>query len=279
MESKNTISNENQKEVLEQTQEPVQKATEEEVEEQVSNPSSEKDWYKIVYFSVFGFFSAIAQLAGGALVMYGIYYGAMSGYNRWFDTDGLIEVGERGYCYDPDNECFVKPIPNRRVVKGCMDIEYRPGDTIGVAQVGVDEYRYINFNTLSFINDKKFYRADVFRNGLALALDEDSIYHISTTGKIISSEASTWIYASVEEISYSEEDVDSDGDIIYEEIATGLYKYEDVNGKYGLMSSDFVRLTQPLFSDIMAKSKDYFFCEYLDSGLGILVDKNGNILK
>lgn len=279
MESKNTISNENQKEVLEQVLDSVLESPEEEVEEQTSDSTSEKDWFKIVKDSVFGFFYGLVGSILGIFMFLGFIYWIWIGYNRWFNTDGFIEVGERGYCYDLDNNCFVKPIPNRRVVKGCLDIDYRLGDTIGVVHVGEDEYRYINFNTLSFINDKKYFRADVFRNGVAIALGNDTIYHISTTGKTISSEPSAWIYASVEEISYLEEDVDSDGDIIYEEIATGLYKYEDVNGKYGLMSPDFVRLTQPLFSDITAKSKDYFFCEYLDSSLGIIIDKNGQVIK
>lgn len=279
MEANDLITSENQKEVKEQILESVQESVDEEVQEKTSDSTSEKDWFKIVKDAVFGFFYGLAGVILTLTMFLGFFYLLWEGYDRCFNTDGLIEVGERGYCYDPINECFVKPMPNRRVGKGCSDIYYGPGDTIGVVRVGENEYRYINFNTLSFIDDKKYFRADVFRNGVAIALRYDTLYHISAAGRIISSEPSTWIYDSVEEILYIKEEIDIDADIVYKEIATGVFMYKDINGYYGLMSSDFKRLTPAHFSDITAKSKDVFFCEYFESGMGCLIDKNGNYIK
>lgn len=54
---------------------------------------------------------------------------------------------------------------------------------------------------------------------------------------------------------------------------------EDSNGCNGLMSSDFKKLTPTLFTDITAKSKDVFFCEYIDSGMGVLIDWEGYMVK
>lgn len=248
-------------------------------QEHANNLPSEKNYFYIVYSSILAFFCISAQIFVGLLILYGICYGVKSGYNRWLSTDGFLEVGENGYCYDPRNECLVKPMPNRRIIKGCIDIEYRTGDTIGVVQVGENEYRYVNLNTLSFINDKKFFRADVFRNGTAMALANDTIYHISTTGEPVSTEPSERVYGSVEEITFPQEETDNDGYRFTKEVQTGLYRYDDVNGNCGLMSNEFVPLTKPLYSDITAISKGVFFCEYLESGLGVLIDKEGQIIK
>lgn len=92
-------------------------------------------------------------------------------------------------------------------------------------------------------------------------------------------EIPTWIYSSIEEITYSQYTEDSDGYCYYKDISTGMYMYEDAHHHYGLMSKDFVWLTKPLFSNITALSEDVFFAEYLDSGLGILLNKNGQIIK
>lgn len=55
--------------------------------------------------------------------------------------------------------------------------------------------------------------------------------------------------------------------------------YEDANHHYGLMSKDFVKVTEPVFSNITAKSEDVFFAEYRDFGLGVLINKNGVLIK
>lgn len=238
-----------------------------------------KDWFEIVKDATFGFFYAVGGILLVILFLYCTYYWMAMGYDRWLSTEGLIGVGERGYYYDPGNDCFVKPMPNRRVLEGCLTLECEDGDTIGIVKVHRGKYRYVNLNTLTFINEHSYEHAGQFRCGIAMAISNDTIYHVSANGRIISSEPSTWIYGSVENITYFQEETDSDGDSFTEEVSTGLLKYEDVSGNYGLMSSDFVRLTPALYSDITAKSKEVFFCEYIDSGMGCLIDKNGNFIK
>lgn len=251
----------------------------EQASEQSSNPSAKKSWFDIVYCSVWGFICAMARLFGGMLILYGIYYGIKSGYDRWFNMDGLVEVGECGYYYDSENDCFVKPCPHRRLMKGCLSLKYEIGDTIGIVQMRDEEYRYINLNTLSYINNKVYDCADVFRRGTAVALANDTIYYISPDGNTVSAEPSNWVYGSVEEITFMKEVSDRYSFTFDEPVSTGVLMYEDSNGYYGLMSSDFKKLTPALFTDITAKSKDVFFCEYIDSGLGVLIDRDGSVLK
>lgn len=269
MEPQEKISSEVQENEFEQVQET----------EQVSAEKATKDWFKIVKSVVLGFFFALAEVAMSALMLMGIGYLLIAGFDRWFSTDGLIEVGEHGYYYDPENDCFIKPMPNRRVLKGCYSLKCEDGDTIGVVQTHRRKYRYVNVNNLTFINEKSYDFADVFKNGVAIALANDTIYHLSTDGKTLTSEPSTWIYALVSEIIFFQWNKDSDEDDFTEITPTGVFMYEDQNGNFGLMSSDFVRLTPALYSAITAKSKEVFFCEYFDSGLGVLIDKNGNFIK
>lgn len=256
------------------------------VEEQALEPvenespvtSNEKNWFEIVYNSVLGFFAAIAVILFSLFLLAGLGYWCYEGYCRWFSTEGMYEVGDNGYYYDMEHQCFVKPMPNRCVLEGCINLESNE-DSIGVACFGKNDYRYINLNTLSFLNDHSYYRAELFRDGRALALAKDTLYVISTDGKTIKEESSTWIYSSIEEITYSQYQEDSDGYGYYKEISTGMYVYEDAYHHYGLMSNGFVKLTEPIFSDITARSEEVFFAEYIDSGLGILINKKGQILK
>lgn len=258
--------------------EKVEEQDPEPVKMESSNTSKMKDRFEIVYTSVLGFFAAIAVVLFSLFLLAGLGYWCYEGYCRWFSTDGMYEVGNRGYYYDIDHQCFVKPMPNRRVLEGCRSLEYSD-DTIGVACFGENAYRYINLNTLTYLNNRIYYRAELFRDGCAWALSKDSLYLISTDGKTIKEEASTWIYSSIEEITYSLYIEDSDGYGYYKDVNTGIYMYEDTYHHYGLMSKDFVKLTEPLFSDITAQSEEVFFAEYLDSGLGILINKNGQIIK
>ena len=252
--------------------------TQERNQDQEKENGTTKSCFEIVFCSVWGFICAMAQFIVGLLIIYGIYFGIKCGYDRWFDMDGLIEVGECGYYYDSENHCFVKPNPHRRLMEGSFSIKYEAGDTIGVVQIGNEKYRYLNFNKLSYINNNVYDYADIFRKGTAVALANDTIYYISPDGNTVSAEPSTWIYGSVEEITYMME-VTDDRLAYDEEVSTGILKYEDTNGYYGLMSSDFKKLTPALFTDITAISMDAFFCEYIDSGLGVLIDRDGNVLK
>lgn len=267
------------------TQDKITSEVKKEEMEQVLKPEMEnmeertKDWFDIAKDATFGFFFAVAWIILGITALYCAYSWTLIGYDWWFGSDGFIEVGERGYYYDSVNDCFVKPRPNRRVLKDCLSLKHENGDSIGIVQVRKGIYRYVNLNTLSFINKQSYEHADLFRNGVAIALANDTIYHISADGKTLSAEPSTWIYGSVEEITYLEDVGESDEDAFTEEVSTGLFMYEDTNGNFGLMTSDFVRLTPALYSDITAKSKEVFFCEYFDSGLGVLIDKSGNYIK
>lgn len=242
------------------------------------NASEKKDYFEIAYTSVLGFLCAILVFVAILFAIAGIGYLIKQGYNRWFCTDRMVKVGEKGYYYNAEKGAFYKIYPNRCALEGCKDLVFYEGDTIGVVQANRNQYRYINLNTLTFINEKSYYRADLFRDGRAVALSGDTLYVIAIDGHIVSSELSNWVYSEIEEITYYDRS-EIDGLIYYNEISTGVYKYRDVYNRYGLMSSDFKRLTPALYTDIVAKSKDIFFCEYLDSSLGILIDKYGKIVK
>ena len=244
----------------------------EKVEEQASN------WFDIVYNSVLGFIVAIAVALFSLFLLAGLGYWCYEGYCRWLSTEGMYEVGNNGYYYDLEHQCFVKPMPNRRILEGCRSLDSND-DSIGVTCFVQNDYRYLNLNTLTYLNNRHYYRAELFRDGRALALAKDTLYMISTDGKTIKEESSTWIYSSIEEITYSQYTEDSDGIGYYKNVHTGMYMYEDAYHHYGLMSKDFVKLTEPLFSDILAQSEEVFFAEYLDSGLGVLINKNGQIIK
>ena len=243
-----------------------------------SNASSKTNWFQVVYNSVLGFLAAIAVAAVFLFLLSGVGYWCYEGYCRWFSTDNMEIVGTNGNYYDLAHSCFVKPMPNRRVLKGCNRLDYDDGDSIGVACVGANKYRYVNLNSLTFLDDHIYYRAELFHNGRAFALSRDTLYLLSYDGKTIQKESSSWIYRSVEEIQMTGFYDDDEGPL-YREIPTGVYMYEDAYGNYGLMSSEFVKLTEPIFSNITPKSKDVYLCEYAYSEMGILVNRNGKILK
>ncbi len=238
---------------------------------------NKKDWFEIVYSSVLGFFAAIAVVLFSLFLLAGLGYWCYEGYCRWFSTEGMYEVGNNGYYFDPEHQCFVKPMPNRHFLEGCRSLESND-DTIGIVCRGENDFRYLNLNTLTYLNNCSYYRAELFRDGHALAMSKDSLYLISTDGKTIKEEAYTW-YSSIEEVTYSQYIEDNEGYGYYKEISTGVYMYEDAYYHYGLMSKDFVKLTEPLFSDITAQSEEVFLCEYLNSGLGVLINKNGQLIK
>lgn len=240
--------------------------------------SKEKDYFEIVYSSVLGFLCALLVFVAILFAIAGIVYLLDKGYDRWLSTEGMICVGENGYMYDRGHNCFVKPYPNRRVLQGCEWLIHDDMDSVGIVRMK-NQYRYINLNDLTFLNSQLYTKAEIFHNGRALAIAYDTLYTLSSDGSVITAEPSTWVYASIEEIMYIGEREDEDGGTFYSEIPTGLLRYEDTNHNYGLMSANFTRLTEPLYSDITAQSTEVFFCEYLNSGLGILIDKNGQIIK
>ena len=244
-----------------------------------TNVAGEKNYFDIVYSSILGFLCAISIFVLILFSIAGLGYWAYEGYIRWFSTEGMVEVGSNGYYFDAEHECFVKPKPNRRVLQGCHYLEHNAHDSIGIVRMDNNYFKYVNLNSLTFLDSRQYYKAELFRDGKALAMAEDSIYHISTDGKTICVESSMWVYASIEELKYEELAPDEDGYYYTKETPTGLLVYQDAHHNYGLMSADFARLTPAIYSEITAESKDVYFCEYLDSGLGVLVDRNGKILK
>lgn len=262
---------------------PVQQGGAEQEPPQEQKPetkvSDEKNYFDIVYSSVLGFLCAISVFL---LILFSIAclgYLGYKGYVKWFSTDGMRKVGTNGYYYDIKHGCFVKPMPNRRILDGFQYLVQNGYDSIGIVRMENDLYRYINFNTLTYLNDQQYYRAELFHNGKAIAITEDSLYHISTDGKTVCAESSMCVYASIKELNYVEIESDEDGYYYAKEKPTGLLIYEDAHHNYGLMSADFTRLTPADYSEITAESKDVFFCEYLDTGLGVLIDRTGLMLK
>ena len=261
---------------LEPHNEPVQEPIQEQQEQEPQSKATEdKNYFEAFYTSTLGIFAALVVIAIIFFAGMGLVYWGHKGYLRWFSTDGMVEIGECGYYYSPQRASFYKVHPNRCVLENCHDLKLNQGDTIGVVRVRKNQYRYVNLNTLSFINDKSYFKADLFRDGRALAIANDSLYIIAPNGQTITSEPCDWVYAGIQELSYMKE-IDS----YYQDVYTGMRTYEDIHGRLGLMSADYKRLTPALYSEITAESDSIFFAEYLDdSGLGVLLDINGHILK
>lgn len=261
----------------EQVQEDTPEQTKLTDEEQTQKPSK-KDWFDVMYKSALGILAAIGTILFYACIIGGGIYWIHRGYVRLFSTDYMMSVGERGHYYDLENACFVKPYPNRRVLKGCKSINYNDDDTICVAWMGYDKYRYVNMNSLTFINETIYSHAGLFREGSAIAYANDSIYRVMPDGSATVIEKPDGLYTSIEELEYMKPSEDDCDYLAYREISTGIYMYKSTNGRYGLMSSEFVRLTEPLFADITAQSESVFFCEYFEE-LGVLMDKKGKVIK
>ena len=246
-----------------------------------SNQTPQKDYFYMVYSSVLGGTAALIVIAVFVGLLFGLCYGAKSAYDYWFCMDNLIEVGTHGYYYDDENNCFIDPKPHRRLMQGCTLYSVSDNDTIAVVITNNNKYRYINLNTLSYLNDCHYQYADAFKEGRAVAFTKDTLYYIDTQGGTIASESTSWIYNSVRPLTYSQvKEYDEYGDYVNTvQIPTGIYIYEDINYYYGLMSADYVRLTQPIFSSVSALSVDAFLCEYHNSGKVVLVNQHGEIIK
>ena len=261
----------------EQVQENIPEQSKVTNEEQEPVPSK-KDWFDVMYKSALGILAAIGTILFYACIIGGGIYWIHRGYVRLLSTDDMTPVGTCGYYYDLENDCFVKPYPNRRVLKGCKSINYNDDDTICVAWMGYDKYRYVNMNSLTFINETTYSHAGLFRDGSAIAFANNSIYRVMPDGSATVIEKPDGLYTSIEELEYMKPSKDDCDYLAYREISTGIYMYKSTNGRCGLMSSEFVRLTEPLFVDITAQSESVFFCEYFEE-LGVLMDKNGKVIK
>lgn len=263
-----------------QTQEPIYPEMQEQDASQASTDlTPQKDYFSIALSTILGGATALTIIALCVGVIIAVFFGIQFGYNRWFSMDNLVAVGNAGYYYDAENHCFVDPTPHRRIIKGCTSLQYAGSDTIGIVQMDNDKYRYLNLNTLSFLNDHKYDYAYSFHNDRAMALIHDTLYYITPQGEVINSELSNWLYLSITPLTYFVKSEDEDGYTTTQYLHTNFYIYEDINHAYGLMSSDFTRLTQPLFSDISALTQNVFLCEYEYSEISVLVNQNGEIIK
>lgn len=263
-----------------QTQEPINPEMQEQDAPQASTDlTPQKDYFSIALSSILGGATALTIIALCVGVIIAVFFGIQFGYNRWFSMDNLVAVGNAGYYYDAENHCFIDPTPHRRVIKGCTSLQYAGSDTIGIVQMDNDKYRYLNLNTLSFLNDHKYDYAYSFHNDRAMALIHDTLYYINPQGEVINSELSNWLYLSITPLTYSIMSEDEDGYTTTQYLPTNFYLYEDINHAYGLMSCNFTRLTQPLFSDISALTQNVFLCEYEYSEISVLVNQNGEIIK
>lgn len=96
--------------------------------------------------------------------------------------------------------------------------------------------------------------------------------------KIINS----FVVDNIIELSYTEEEryENRDGEIIYieKEIKTGLFSYR-VGGRCGLMDSSCRRLTEPLYSRIIAVNKNLYRALLLDSYSEVILNSQGEVMK
>ena len=92
----------------------------------------------------------------------------------------------------------------------------------------------------------------------------------------------TFVLDSVYELSYEEDErvVDRDGCVEYVEktVKTGLYSYR-IGGRCGLMDSQCHRLTEPIYSHIMAVNRNMFRATLLDGWSEVILDAKGNVMK
>lgn len=231
-----------------------------------------------IYYSVMGFFLAILAFALILVSLFCVGYGCVMGYQKWFSTTEMVSVGDTGYYYDHAHACFVKPYPNRKVLTGCHGLQYHQSDSIGIVLTNDYKYRYVNLNTLTYINDMAYSQANLFQDdGCAFAIAADSLYTLHPDGSIVAAELADYLYTSISDIICYTYENDDTGELVYTERATNMFRYES-NQCYGIMSPEFVRLTAPVYTEIKALSPDVFFCTY-DSGLGVLINKNGELIK
>ncbi len=112
--------------------------------------------------------------------------------------------------------------------------------------------------------------AIVSKSGVSMQLSYD--------GKVLNS----FVLDSVYELTYEDEEryVTRDGEVGYADrnVKTGLYAY-CVGGRYGLMNSDCVRLTEPLYSRIRAVSDNMFRAILLDDWSEVILNAKGDVMK
>lgn len=92
----------------------------------------------------------------------------------------------------------------------------------------------------------------------------------------------SFVVDNITELTYTVEEryENREGEIIYleKEVKTGLFSYR-VGGRCGLMDSNCRRLTEPLYSRIMAVNKNLFRALLLDGYSEVILNSRGEVMK
>lgn len=92
----------------------------------------------------------------------------------------------------------------------------------------------------------------------------------------------SFVVDNITELTYTVEEryENREGEIVYleKEIKTGLFSYR-VGGRYGLMDSNCCRLTEPLYSKIIAVNKNLYRALLLDSYSEVILNSRGEVMK
>lgn len=92
----------------------------------------------------------------------------------------------------------------------------------------------------------------------------------------------SFVVDNITELTYTVEEryENREGEIVYleKEIKTGLFSYR-VGGRCGLMDSNCCRLTEPLYSKIIAVNKNLYRALLLDSYSEVILNSRGEVMK
>lgn len=92
----------------------------------------------------------------------------------------------------------------------------------------------------------------------------------------------SFVVDNINALTYTEQEryENREGELVYldKEVATGLYLYR-VGGRCGLMDSNCRRLTEPLYSKIIAVNKNMYRALLLDSYSEVILNSRGEVMK
>lgn len=208
--------------------------------------------YKLIYLILTGIV-ALFNLCG-------------DGYNKWFgDIEGR-ELGRNGIVYVYKDNTIMKTCPNRIVLNNINDVKCRENDTIGIVnQFGT--YDLLNLNTAEYITNQEYDNMWRLDDETCSALKRDSLYTLEyTTGKVLLVEDASLVYEQLDAICR-----EGESDAYVREAASVAdkaliiaYIYTNYNGKKGLMSREFEKLTSAIYNDITPYAADVLYCEFGD---------------
>lgn len=116
-----------------------------------------------------------------------------------------------------------------------------------------------------------------FNDDNIIATATNACYLLDSKGEIIN----PFLINGIEELTYSLdkyiENSDGESERVSVPVKTGIYEY-GVNGKYGMMDGEGKRVTEPIYSDIIALN-DRVFSANLTDCAEVLLDRNGNYIE